>query len=456
MPQNEADKEIVAWIEKMNPEELSRLMEIPLPESDPIDEAVLQRIKKRTLAQVELDAQDDQTVWKRAARKRLRLKWAAALCLAVIIGGMLIVSSPEARAQLKKALQYIPGFGYVEQIDNVEQSAYVMDKPLILHSEEHGDITVDGVLLQRSGGQVLMSGEHASAVVEKNLTLVIDGVEYEFKQSTASWAAGGVWQANYYYEGILPYTGQKQVYVKFAKSSSDLLPLTKAMTANELAGFGSSDVHNGIQITAVVTPLDGNSSKINLLTELPGRQKVDSYGKQPIAAGLQLQLTDGQGRPIEVKQDSGFVKTSELLVEDMNRSKDHQLTIPAIVIRTEDFGMKHVKVTLPVPEEGARDIHVTSQIAGFPVDFTRVERVDAKSMRVEVNTHYDANARRSLQSYRLFSKQGFSPSYSWTMNETTRAIESMVVNVEPGQKEVTFYLGEPYIVVRGPWVLNGL
>ncbi|RTE03522.1 hypothetical protein [Paenibacillus whitsoniae] len=456
MSRNEEDKEIMAWLEKLAPEELNRLQGVDLPESDPIDETVLQRIKKRTLARVELEAQGAQKVRKRAARKRLRLKWAAALCLAVIVGGMLIVSSPEARAQLKKALQYIPGFGYVKQIDDVEQSAYVMDKPFKLHSEEHGNMTVDGILLQMTGGQVLLSGEQASAVIVKTLILVIDQVNYEFKQSHASWAGGGVWQAEYYYEGSIPYKGQDKVWIKFGQTSSELLPLTKAMTASDLAGFGSSDSQSGIQITAVVTPLDGNSSKINLLTQLPEGQNVDSYGKQPIEAGLELQLTDGQGRPITVKPDSGFVKSSELLFENTNGTKDHQLIIPAISIK--DAGAKHVKVILPVPEEGAQDIHVTSQIAGFPVDFTRIERVDAKSVRVDVDTHYNSAEQKSLQSYRLFEKKnfGFGMSYSWKINETTLAIETMSLNVEPGQKEVTFYLGEPYIVVRGPWVLSGL
>ncbi len=47
-------------------------------------------------------------------------------------------------------------------------------------------------------------------------------------------------------------------------------------------------------------------------------------------------------------------------------------------------------------------------------------------------------------------------SYSSKLNEKTRTVESEWLSVDPGQKDITFYIGEPQIVVKGPWILNDL
>jgi hypothetical protein len=53
-------------------------------------------------------------------------------------------------------------------------------------------------------------------------------------------------------------------------------------------------------------------------------------------------------------------------------------------------------------------------------------------------------------------KDGVGMSYSSKLNERTLAVETEWLSVEPGQKEISFYIGEPQIVVKGPWILSDL
>lgn len=446
------DKDIFAWMDRLDPKDLHGVEEIDPFEGEKADEAAWQRIRRRTFAR--LDFGEDVGLLKETAyRKASRRKWLAAACAAVILSMAFISFSPDVRAKLKVVLQFIPGFGFVQQIEDPEQTAYVLSKPADSIGE-NGKITVEGMLIQGASGQIALSGDHVSAAAIKNLILVTEQGQFEFKQSHSTWGSGGPWQAAYYYVGSIPYGGLKNAILRFGSTTIDQLHLTRAKTAEDLTGFGSSDIRSGIRITGVVTPLDGGSRKVNLLTQLSGRQTVDTYGKEPIAEGLQLQLKDNQGRTLPIKKDIGFVKSHELLFDDPTGADYYELVIPAI--RIVDVAAKHVKVTLPIPEEGAREIHISSQIAGFPVEFTRVERVNAKSVRVEVNTHFDADQPKTLQNYRLFAKDGLGMSYSSKLNEGTWSVETEWLNVEPGQKEITFYVGEPQIVVKGPWILSDL
>jgi hypothetical protein len=164
---------------------------------------------------------------------------------------------------------------------------------------------------------------------------------------------------------------------------------------------------------------------------------------------------DGKGKTLEILKDIGFAKPHEILFEDpTGGGGNYQLTIPSI--RIIDRAVPHQKVTLPIPVEGSQDIHVTIHIDGLPLDFIRVERINEKSVRFEVNVHFDTTQLKTLQSYRLFTKDGMSFSYSSQMNENTRAIIMEWLDITPGQKEISFYVGEPQIVIKGPWVLQNL
>ncbi|WP_018759157.1 hypothetical protein [Paenibacillus terrigena] len=442
------DKDIFEWMDGIDPKELNGLEESD-PTGEGVDEAAWVRISRQTFARLDFNKEKEAVPYRKAIRRR----WLTAACVAVILCTAFISFLPDARAELKKVLQFIPGFDFVQQNDDPEQTTYVLTKPLDSIGE-NGKITVDGVLVQGAGGQIALSGDNISAVAVKSAFLVTEQGEFEFKQSNASWGGDGPWQAGYYYEGIIPYKGLDNTFLRFGNTTTGKLHLTKAKTADDLAGFGSSDMRNSIRITGIVTLLDGRSRKVNLLTLLSGRQIINSYGKEPIAEGLQLELADDQAHSLQIKKDTGFTKPSELLFDDPIGADHYRLVIPAI--RIVDPEAEHVKVTLPVPEEGTREIHVSSQLAGFPIEFTRVERVNAKSMRIEVNTHFDADQPRSLQNYKLFTKDGVGMSYSTKLNENTWTVESEWLSVEQGQKDISFYIGDPQIVVKGPWVLNDL
>lgn len=453
------DKDIFAWMDRIHHKELNGVEEIELHEEEEVDEAAWQRIKQRTLDQLDHDEKTAKPLKKAKPRGRtIRRNWLVAASAIVMMITAFISVSPDARAELKKVLQFIPGFGIVQPNEGSEQGTYVLPKPIDSFGD-YGKITVTGVLIQSSIAHISLGGDHLSATKVKSLTLETKQGQIEFKRSSASWGGNGPWLADFYYEGSIPYNGLDDgidVMLKYGRTTIGPLHLTKAETADDIAGFGSSDSKNGIQITGVVTPLDGNTLKVNLLTSLSGDQRVDSFGKKAIAEGLKLQLKDNQGHVISIEEDTGFIKPRELVFDAPAGSDEFQLVIPAI--RIIDPGAKRTKVTLPVPEEGSRDINITSEIAGFPVAFTRVEREGDNLLRIEVDTHFDYAQPRTLQSYRTYTKKwGSMPMPdSWKVNERTNAVETVWLRIKPGKKEITFYIGEPQIVVNGPWVLEGL
>lgn len=448
------DTEIFAWMDRLNHKELNGVEEIDLHEDEEVDEAAWQRIKQRTFAQIKHDDKTAISLTKGKLRIRtIRRNLMVAASAIVILITAFISVSPDARAELKKVFNFIPGFGIVQTNEGSEQETYVLPKP-IDSIGDYGKITVTGVLIQSSLSQISLEGDNVAAMAVKSLILETKQGQFEFKRGMG--VRSGEWQAGFYYEGSIPYNGLDDVVLRFGRTTIGPLHLTKAVSADDMAGFGSSDIKNGIQITGVATPLEGNTLKVNLLTQLSGDQKVDSFGKRAIAEGLKLQLKDHLGHLISIKEDTVFGKPRELVFDAPAGSDGFQLVIPAI--RIIDPGAKRTKVTLPVPEKGTRTINVSSEIAGFPVTFTRVERESENILRVEVDPHFDYDQPRTLQNYRIFTEKGdFMPmSYSSKVNERTNAVETEWLSIEPEQKEITFYIGEPQIVVNGPWVLNGL
>lgn len=446
------DKEIFDWVDRLNPKVMDGVEEIAPYEDEKVDEATWHRIRKRTFARLEAGLEDGEKKPK-LSRKTIYRRWLVAASAVIIVVTAFVSVSPDARAEIKKMLQFIPGFGFVQPDVDSDQVAYILPKPLESNGE-YGKITVEGMLIQSSGGQIFLEGDNLSGTSVDNLTLVTEQGEFAFKRGHSSWGEGGPWLANFYYEGEIPSGGLEHATLKFGNITISTLHLERAENADDLADFGSSDSRNDIRITGVVTPLDGSHRKVNLLTLLPEGQKVDSFGKQPIAEGLDLQLSGDGASELSINQDIGFIKAQELLFDDPTGSEFYQLIIPAI--RIVDSGAKKVKVTLPVPEEGTREVTVTSRLADFPVEFTKIERVSSELVRIDVNTHFDVNQERTLQNYRLFKKDGGFMSYSSKLNDGTNAVEAEWLSVEPGQKEITFYMGEPQIVVKGPWILNDL
>lgn len=456
------EKKVFEWMDQQDPSDFEGLDKIePFVCEEGADDAAWLRIKHRTFDQLGLSEVGNRKVvikpimHVKKVTYRVNVKrWVVAVCAAVVLGTTVLSFSPDVRADVKKLLQFIPGFGYVQQNSDPSQRAYVLQKPVETQGE-NGKVTVDGLLIQGTSGQIAVSGDKVSAANVKSIILDTEQGQIEFKQSFASWGNGGPWQAEYYYEGSKLISGIENVTLRFGNTVIGPLHLTQAKTADDLMGFGSSDLQNGIRITGIVTPLDENRRKVNLLTQLEGHQIIDSFSKEPITGQQQLQLMDDEGRRLEIIKDSGFVKPREILFDDPTGGKEsYQLVIPSIRIVNSE--VSHEKVTLPIPGEGTQDIHVTLNIDGYSVDFTRVERVNEKSVRIEVNTHFDPTQARTLQNYKIFTKDGIGMSYSSKMNEGTRAVEMEWLDVKPGENEVTFYIGEPQIVVKGPWILRGL
>ncbi|TJY41993.1 hypothetical protein E5161_12435 [Cohnella pontilimi] len=460
MQNRDEDKWLFDWTDSEDPQELKGLSSVQPDEETGPDDKAWHRMKKRTFEKLgyperenDLQASEPLMQENRRSRRRVVGKWLAAVSAAAVICMLLISISPDVQAQLKKALQFIPGFGYVQQKDDSAQPVFVLQKPVEFQGE-YDTVTIDGLVIRSTGGEIALSGDDLSDKTDDSIILSTAHGEYEFKRGSASWGSGGPWEAGYYYQGQIPITALSQVKLRFGNSVVPL-DLEEAQSAENMISFGPSDTQNGIRITGVVTRLDGQRVKVNLLTQLPQLQIVDSFSKEPITGEQKLEVTDSNGKMYEVLKDIGFVKPRDILFDDSTGGAEHYtLTIP--YIRVEDMGVQHEKVTLPVPQQGSQNIHVTSALDGFPVDFTQVERVNERTVRVSVDVHFDAAQSKTLQSYRLFDQDGFGISHTSKINEQTRALEFEWLDVEPGQKEITFYMGEPQIVIKGPWILRDL
>ncbi|CAG7651579.1 hypothetical protein PAESOLCIP111_06344 [Paenibacillus solanacearum] len=383
-------------------------------------------------------------------RKRLppwRKKALIAASALILVVAAVIGSSADVRADIKKALRFIPGFGYVQEEDRA-QPMFVLPKPAVKQVED-GELRIDAILVEASRTLVQVSGKGRAEAPNELAFVTADGKTYPFKR--AMLATSGEWQGMYYYEGTIPVTAETDIILKLGRTNIGPLRLTEPKTGDELQDLGMAATTNGIKVAAVVTPLTGDKMKVNLLSQLPQGMKLESYGLQPINSAIRTVLLDETGEAVTIPEDSGFVKKAEFDFEDGSGGKSrYTLSIPYLrVVHTE---APFQTVTLPVPAAGeSQDLNISVTVAGFPVQLYRIERADAKNVRIFADVHFDADAPATLQDFRVDMIDPHRQSYSWKVTDDTRAMDRMQLEILPEMKQLTFKIGEPWILFKGPW-----
>ncbi|RAV21237.1 hypothetical protein [Paenibacillus contaminans] len=380
----------------------------------------------------------------RPFRRLWQVAIAAAALLILAVG---LSFTTDVKAELRKMLQFIPGLGIVQEGD-ADKPAYVLETPVKVASGK-GEITVEAVMLEPNQTIITLLGTNTPQIREFQLKTG-DGREYPFTFSTL--VNSNIWQGTYYYPNPIELSAAEEITLQLPDMVIGPLKLKPAKESDALQELGHSAERAGIQIVAVDTPIDEETTKITLLSRLPEGRQIESFGKETITGNVRLELRDGQGAEVPILEDTGFLRPKELLFKHpLQRIGELTLTMP--YIRVVDRQAAELEVKLPVPAEGFAPLNETVTLAGFPVTFTQIERTDENNVRIGVNVHFDAAGEETLQSFLVDREDPDLKSYSWRINESSQEIVELNLPVLPGEKEIAFYLKEPRILIQGPWVI---
>lgn len=445
------EKAMFDMMDHLDKDQLTDMDEVRCHDGDATTDAdTLRRLKALTWAKLgELPAPAAPQPMYRKRRKYwiASIAAAAAIVLTVTLG-----FSSEVQAELKKLLKFIPGLGIVQE-GTSSQSTYVLDKPVTVTAGD-GHITVEAVMFRDNDSSISLSGENARQIHDFELS-TDDGKEYHFKLSVLSSSIGN-WQGGYFSEKPVILSPNAEITLHFQEMSIGPLKLTQAAASDTLQGLGPSAEHNGVLVTAVPAEFDEDKARINLLSKLPDGWRIDSYGKEPITDYIRLKLLDQDGKEIPVLQDQSFARSSELLYQKSLLPSGQTLALNIPSIRVIDMKAPKSRVTLPLPAIGESvELHETVALAGFPVAFTKIERISTDNVRINVNLHFDATKPQTLQGFIVdMNNPDGNQGYSWRINEQSGVIEELNLPVNTDSDEITFYMKEPRIVVQGPWNLS--
>ncbi|MBV6712222.1 Tat pathway signal protein [Paenibacillus chitinolyticus] len=392
------------------------------------------------------------------SRPKLLRRYAllAALAALLLTGGVLAGAQPEVAAQMRRVLQYMPGFAGVADSEKTEQRVeYVQPLPTT-HKIGKGQLEIRGLSIGEKNSTVTLVGTGLPRASEVTLRNGL-GEKYVFRRATLTGAEGG-WTGIYGYEGRIEVTGNTTLIAEGRELS---LKLVAPREVEQVADLGPTAEHSGIRLTAVSAAVDDRKMKLTILPQLPGEVKINSYGfnsfyKEIPSAKL---FNPGTGEEIPFTQDETFPNPSEIYWERGKESEGGaKLVIPALVL-TRSYDQPAV-IRLPVPERGSVEVNRTFDLFGFPVKVSRVERIlkGAKidgdgeagedSIRIWFELHGNEQAAETLYEFPPSLLNGGAV---WHRNEQTDRMEWMLLSVQPGQKEYELKVSSLNSQVRGPW-----
>lgn len=395
-----------------------------------------------------------------ATRRRFSVMTVWAVVSIIIIAASLIaVSLPEVRAQLLKAFQFIPGFASVQDTET-HGIQYAISEPLVVQDGRgHGEIEIRGLMIGRNLAYATLTGNGGAHEVQKLMLRNTDGTEYTLQR--AHLVRGTDWQSNYYTYDKVEVSETMLLWIDGTEGPYSLR-LVEAKSAASIDAFGASDAHGGIGLTAVSQEMDDGRTKISLISRLPLRTKINSYGLQSFDLHKTV-LLDLQENEIPIAQDAVFPNPNEFYFKrDSVNTAGYRLVIPELgIVRQFE---KPFKMKLPVPDEAGETVEVnrTVQIFGHPVTVLRIKRMDPDPgnelagrrslLQIDFDMHFDPVAEESLLLLNLdYTAYPNSSGSSLKFNEQTGAMAFMTVDIAKSAKSYTMILKDASLAVRGPW-----
>lgn len=385
-------------------------------------------------------------------RSNWKMTLAASILAIVLIASVALVS-PEVRAQVRKVIQFIPGFATVQQFGD-DHVRYVLPTSIVKMFGE-GRLEIRGIQIGDKLSQISITGSRVPSF--KSLELVNDkGDRYAFGFSTLQYARE--WMGGYYYRGPIRITDGMELVIP---DVAERIPVTleHAGQADRIEDLGSTAIMEGISLTAVTAPVEGERVKVTLISQLPPDSRLETYGFGPYDYMDQPRLTSESGQELTIHRDAAYPGKNEFYYDPIAEQQAVKLNIPSMLL---DIQMKKpLVIRVPIPADGQLDVHKQVSILGFPVDIVKTERVrqnqnglPVDNVRVYFDPRYDVAAAQSLLMFNV-EINGINGGYETKFDEATGAIEFMEFPIQPeNKKQYSFTVKEGQVLYRGPWQLE--
>lgn len=411
--------------------------------------ASLERIKSRTLDLIQTELAPELPAAVRKPRRR-----AAIGAAAILMAAGLLAFSPDVQAGLKQALSFLPGFGTVLE-SSPSSLLYVLEKPYTV-AVGKGKLTVHAILLQENSGIITLRGQQTPVITEFQAD--IGGARYSFTSYMRS-SASGDWYATYSaaFPRNLEHETAEPVTLYINGTTVGPLVLQAPKTADDLQHLGASDIHQDVRITAFPARLDHGLVRVELVGALPDSSSaIRSYTLEPLVSGNGLYVENAAGVKAKIEPPSTMSYPSEFSFRELAAAgeQSYRVVIPYIEISERKALSREVVLPLPANGESA-PLHITAEIAGFPVEFTRIERSSGTAVSVDVDVKFDPGAAKSLTHFFIrYPGSGDKYSYGWQDSETfPRILKTLLLDAEPGADTLRFRMSEPLFLLKGPWIL---
>lgn len=412
----------------------------------------LKRIKLRTLSLIEAAPAEPRLPSVRRSRRQAYTGVAAALLLAA----GLVFTSPSVQAGLKQVFSFLPGLHTVVE-NSPDSPLYVLKKPFTT-AVGKGELTVNAILVQKNRATINLRGQQTPIINEFQAD--VGGTRYTFSFNSRS-SSDTDWEASY--SALLPpdLTLQAEEPVTLYINNTVLGPLVLGPpeTADDLQELGVSDIQQNVRISAFPVRLDDGLVRVELVSALEKTvsDAASSYTLEPLRLwnGTYVKNAAGVKVPTEHSPSSmGYY--SELLFREQNEAGGQPYTVVIPYIEVSDQEAASREVTLPLPAIGEnRTLDITAEIAGVPVDFTRITRTSETEVRVDVDLNFDPAGAKSLTRFSLSYPGSKEPySFGWEESEgTPRVMKTLNLKTEPGADKLRFILSKPIFIWKGPWTL---
>ncbi|UJF31487.1 hypothetical protein [Paenibacillus hexagrammi] len=415
------------------------------------DAASILRIKARTLSRVQLEKVDMSLSPAVHSPRRRRIAVVASLAAALLIA-VGAGSTPSVEAELKKVLQFLPGFGTVQEGD-LSQLTFVLEKPYV-QEIGGGKLTIDGIALQSKLATITLRGVQTAEV--KEFKAEINGRTYTFTSSMRS-SSSGDWYGDYISASgtNVPVADEISLYIN--GTTIGPLKLVPPKTAADLEHLGSSAVQQDVKVTAFPTRLEEGVVRVQLISKLPQPSLiVHSYGVSPNVTDTGLYVEDANETKAELIKPEPLTYPSDFQFYEIPNSGLLQYTVVVPYIEVSDREAISKEVSIPLPDVGdERTIDVPAEVSGFPVHFTRMKRTGETTVELDVDVQFDLSKPRTLLYFMIrYLGSNVNNSFSWeNVNKSNTVMKTLHLETMPGQTSLRFSLAEPHFLIKGPWKL---
>lgn len=421
------------------------------PSEEELD--ALKRIKLRTLSLSEAAPAEPQPPLPSVRPNRRQAYTGVAAALLLAAG--LVFTSPSVQAGLKQVFSFLPGLHTVVE-NSPDSPLYVLKKPFTA-AVSKGKLTVNAILVQENRATINLRGQNTPLI--KEFQADIGGNRYTFTFNSHT-SGGNDWDASYsaLLSPALNVQAEEPVILYINDTVIGPLVLGPPETADDLQELGVSDIQQDVRISAFPVRLEDGLVRVELVSSLlQPASAASSYTLEPLKLwnGTYVKNATGVKVPIEHSPSSiGYY--SELLFREQNEAGGLPYTVVIPYIEVSDQKAVSREVTLPLPAIGENStLDINAEIAGVPVDFTRITRTSETEVSIEVDLKFDPAKAKSLTRFSV-SYPGSKEPYSLGWEESDgnpRVMKTLYLNAEPGADKLRFNLSKPIFVWKGPWTL---